>query len=85
MKSRSESAAWTDTDGVIWMRVVERFRQRHGSGGLWVITQRQEVTDADLMYDSVAACWTPEAGKLVWWGDQMIDVGGAVLGKGMRR
>ncbi len=49
------------------------------------IYQAADRRDADLMFDSQATDWTPEAGKCTWWGDQVVDVGGAELGKGLRR
>lgn len=88
VKPRLGPAPLTKEDGDIWARVVTASRRcfsSHDASLYHRVTLGADRRDADLMLDSVATNWTPETLKCTWWGDQLIDVGGAELGKGLRR
>ena len=88
MKSRTEVSAGASEllpwDAIAWARAQWRLGPRIGST-LFARSMMQDRRDGDLMFDSQSFDWTPETGKCTWWGNQMIDVGGAQLGKGLCR
>jgi hypothetical protein len=86
MKPRLEVLQHTPEDWDIWCDLRARM-QLADLPWLRMIDgyEAADRRDADLMFDSMSFNWTPETGKCTWWGGQIIDVGGAALGKGLRR